>query len=445
MIHRLSKNNLCQEIQRLAATAVSGSTPTASALTNPGQRELIDSIAHSLAELGHRAEQSESRVESLQETLSHTRSARDAAQRDRDHHTSRSELLIRTADTGIWESWPDGSRAPSLKHPFQWPDRLRQLLGFDSAETFPDTLGSLAERLHPEDRAAALEALGRPWSDKHATSWPDSRFRLAHRNGEYRLFLSRVRAMRDAHGAPACVVGTLRDITDSEHCENQLDIALTRFELSCDMVADGIWDMEVVAGDPVNPSNNFWWSDQLRRLLGFQTEQEFPNVLDSWASRLHPDDKAAAIKAFTDHLMDRSGRTPYSIEYRLRCKNGKYRWFSARGRTRRTPDGTPLRVVGALTDIEIQRNEKHLLELESVQRQQLSDNVQKIQDIVAAIRAIASQTNRLALNAAIEAARAGAAGRGFSVVADEVRNLSERTREATEQIARIIPQEEDAS
>ena len=101
------------------ATAVSGSTPTASALTNPGQRELIDSIAHSLAELGHRAEQSESRVESLQETLSHTRSARDAAQRDRDHHTSRSELLIRTADTGIWESWPDGSRAPSLKHPFQ--------------------------------------------------------------------------------------------------------------------------------------------------------------------------------------------------------------------------------------------------------------------------------------------------------------------------------------
>jgi PAS domain S-box-containing protein len=114
-----------------------------------------------------------------------------------------------------------------------------------------------------------------------------------------------------------------------------------------------LWDMILPTDrEHFEGENEFWWSDEFRHMLGFTDESDFPNIHASWSDRLHPEDKQEVFDAVSAHMYDKSGQTPYDMEYRLMLKNGEYRYFHAFGESLRDDEGNPLRIAGAIEDID---------------------------------------------------------------------------------------------
>ena len=120
----------------------------------------------------------------------------------------------------------------------------------------------------------------------------------------------------------------------------------------------GPWTMEF---DENNQVVKCIWSDTFRKLVGFDSEEEFPNKLESWSDRLHKNDKNFVLKAFWDTINDTTGQTVYDVEYRLLTKNKGWKWYHAAGNVIRNADGSPLIFVGLFIDID--ENKKNELEL----------------------------------------------------------------------------------
>lgn len=120
----------------------------------------------------------------------------------------------------------------------------------------------------------------------------------------------------------------------------------------------------------MHPKSVWTWSAEFRRLLGYNDIQSFPNTVDSWSNKLHPDDAGKIFAAFAKHLEDKSGMSRYSVAYRMKTSDGSYKWFRATGGCSHQPDGKTIRACGTLTNVD-----EEMLLKEQMEREAESDQV----------------------------------------------------------------------
>jgi len=133
------------------------------------------------------------------------------------------------------------------------------------------------------------------------------------------------------------------------------DYEIMKYSLTTNALRIALWDMNVLVGDPANADNPVTWSQEFREMLGFMNENDFPDLMGSLTDRLHLEDKGRTIRAFTAHVLDRTGKTPFDIETRIIRRDGVDRYYRFFGETLRDSKGTPLRIAGAIMDIHEKR------------------------------------------------------------------------------------------
>lgn len=143
-----------------------------------------------------------------------------------------------------------------------------------------------------------------------------------------------------------------------------LERSRTRFQLAIEGSQDGIWEWNPLTGEN-------YWSPRMFEQLGY-TPDDIPDIGEEFFDMIHPDEADRARTMFRNHLKH---RTPYEMEFRLRTKDGDYRWFKSTGQARWNENGEAVLMVGSHEDISKRRKAEEALKESHRRMNSLVDNL----------------------------------------------------------------------
>jgi len=203
----------------------------------------------------------------------------------------------------------------------------------------------------------------------------------------------------------------------------------------------GLWDAVLHEGDAMHPKARWTWSAEFRRLCGYTTEIEFPNVVQSWSDRLHPDDVSATFAAFGATCSTGVG---YDVAYRLKVRDGSYRWFRATGGVVLDERRRPRRACGSLVDMEAamkaeaERKKVELIKVASGFEQRVGQLVEQLASASTVLETTARSMSGTAATANQQTANIASAAEAVSSGVQNVAAASEELAVSIGEIGRKV-------
>ncbi|MGE0813783.1 MAG: PAS domain S-box protein [Vicinamibacterales bacterium] len=244
----------------------------------------------------------------------------------------RLQMAVDGGGLGVWEWFPQSGKTT---HNDQWA----ALLEYAPHEIVPH-VDVFRDLVHPHDLTGVVARL----TDHLEGRTPSyrSEHRLRTKRGTWKWVLDRGRVVRrGADGRPVLMSGMVSDVTQLKETEAALRVSQERFEVAVEGSSDGLWDWDM-------RTNVAYFSPRWKAMIGY-ADDELTSDYATWEGLIHPEDRPAVLAHVQGYL---EGRTPiYSPEFRMRCKDGSYKWILARGAVLRDAQGRPVRMAGSHTDI----------------------------------------------------------------------------------------------
>jgi PAS domain S-box-containing protein len=247
----------------------------------------------------------------------------------------------------------------------RWSAGATRIFGWDAEEVVGRELFAL-RWVHEED----IDAVRRVMADMFDDRRPRSRavLRNYRKDGSVRDCEWYNSAIYDARHRLTSIFCQVLDVTDRKRAEDELAERNKRYELIAAGSYDAIWDWDV-------PNHRVYFSPRWKELRGL-TPEEVSDREEEWSSGIHPEDAPRVMAAVKAHF---AGETPiFEQEYRIRCKDGSWRWIHDRGIAERNAAGQVVRMAGSESDITERKRTEEALRRQVALTRHYIDTVQTV-------------------------------------------------------------------